>query len=179
MKTSDGLQSLREEYNKYDVGENVIDNYEEFDFYLYRVIRGVDRQLEKAFNQIQENEKWKRRAKIKNKLPFLFPKENLEEFDYDNMLLIEISNLAIYNLDFFHTIRDLSNEDNCQELNRLTNFLLDWFEKHYEYLELKRKTVDGNIEIDENKYDYDLELINDFANAELSKFEKQKQYSRS
>ena len=68
MKTSDGLQSLREEYNKYDVGENVIDNYEEFDFYLYRVIRGVDRQLEKAFNQIQENEKWKRRAKIKNKL---------------------------------------------------------------------------------------------------------------
>ena len=177
MKASSGLESLEKEYANYVVGENAVDNFDEFDLYLYKVTDGIDNYLERAFNQIQTNEKWQRRAKIRNKFPILFAKEGLEEYDYDNMILMEMSNLAIYNLDYFCSIRELANQDNFKELNKLINFLLDYIEKDNEYLELKRKTVDGNIKVDD--YDYNLELMNAFVNLKLSKLEKQKQYSRN
>lgn len=176
MKTSEGLKSLKEEYKKYDVGENKIDSLRDFGEYLSKVVFDVDRYLERAFSQMQANEKWRSRAKIKNLLPILFAKEDIATYDYDDMILMEMSNLAIYNLEFFNTMNELANEENYQELNKLTNFILDYFEKNSEYLALKRKTIDGNIEIDESKHQYNLELINDFVNEKLSGFEKQKQY---
>lgn len=176
MKTSEGLKSLKEEYIKYNVGENKVDSLNDFMGYLSKVVFDIDKYLEKAFSQMQENAKWRNRAKIKNFLPMFFAKEDTAAYDYDDMLLMEMSNLAIYNLEYFHMMNDLANEENYQELNKLTNFILDYFEKNSEYLELKRKTIDGIIEIDEDKHQYNLELINDFVNDKLSSFEKQKQY---
>ena len=117
MKT---LKELEKEYNQYQIGENVIDNFEEFYAYLNDVINNVSKNWEDAFNQITENNRWQRISKIRNLLPFLFIQEDTTFYDYDN----NNYNLTIYDKETFYEIHFINNNNialNMEECISLTD----------------------------------------------------------
>lgn len=179
MKT---LKELEKEYNQYQIGENVIDNFEEFYAYLNDVINNVSKNWEDAFNQITENNRWQRISKIRNLLPFLFIQEDTTFYDYDNSILVEASDVFVHNLEYFERMNNIVSRDNFVELNKLLNFLLDYYEENINYLNFKREKLNAQYKgtsIVEPEYDYNFELIDKFANKKLSSFEHSKQLVKS
>ena len=177
MKT---IEKLEEEYNNYEVGENSIDDYEEFYAYLGRVIDNVERHWEDAFKQISENNHWKKIGEIRNLFPIFFVKEDTVFYEFDNAILTEASDLLVHNLEYYERIRNVATRSNFLELNKLLNFLLDRYEESMNYLNFKRDKLSADFkgtDIVEPEYDYNFELVDKFANKHISSFEPEKKYA--
>ena len=171
------IKELENEYNQYQIGENAIEDYEEFYAYLNSVINNMSRNWEDAFNQISENNKWQKISKIRNLFPFLFVQEDTTFYDYDNNILIEASDVFVHNLEYFERMNEIASRDNFIELNKLLNFLLDHYEESINYLNVKRDKLNAQYKgtsIVEPEYDYNFELVDKFANKKISSFESGK-----
>ena len=175
MKT---IEELEKEYNQYQIGENAIEDYEEFYAYLTKVINSISQNWEDAFNQISENNRWQKISKVRNLFPFLFVQEDTTFYDYDNSLLIEASDLFVHNLEYCERISYIASRDNFVELNKLLNFLLDHYEESINYLNFKRDALNAQYKgtsIVEPEYEYSFKLVDKFANEKISSFENHKQ----
>ena len=179
MKT---IEKLEEEYRNYQVGENHIDDYEEFYAYLSRVIDTVEKNWEDAFKQITENNRWKKIGDIRNLFPVFFVKEDTTFYEFDNAILTEASDLLVHNLEYYERIRNASNRDNFTKLNKLLNFLIDNYEESMNYLNFKRDKLNAEFkgtDIVEPDYDYNFKLVDRFANKHISSFERNKKLVRT
>lgn len=176
MKTVDGLEK---DYEEYEIGKNLIDNYSDFEDYMSLVISDTEGIVEDTFKQILENNRWKKISKIRNLFPVVFVKEDIDFYDYDNGILLDASDLLLNNLEYYQRIRDISNESNFLELSKLTNFLIDMYEENIKYLNQRREKLNASyrgIEVESKDFDYNSYVVNEFANKHISSFEKQKQY---
>ena len=175
MKT---FEEIEEQYSNYQVGENAIDDYEDFYAYISRVIDTISKHWEDTFNQISENNRWKKIGDIRNLFPFLFVQEDTTFYDYDNTILVEASDLLVHNLEYYERIRELATRENFIELNKLLNFLLDNYEESINYLNFKRDKLNAEFkgaDLVEPDYDYKFKLVDRFANEHISSFEDKKQ----
>ena len=120
MKT---IEELENEYNQYQVGNNEVDNYEDFYDSTNMTIESIIDNLSDTFTQTQENNKWKKISTFRNLLPIVSVKEDVSFYDYDNRILLEASDLLVHALEYCERIREVANNDNYLELNKLFNFL--------------------------------------------------------
>lgn len=175
MKT---VASLEEDYKKYEIGDNSIEDYTDFYNYLGRVVDDIQKNWEDVFKQITENNRWRKISTIRNLLPIIFVKEDVNFYDFDNEILTEASDLLVHNLEYYERIKHASDENNFPELCKLTNFLLDHYEENVSYLNYRRDKLmslfkgEEPVELD---YQYSFNAIDEFAEKQISNFESKKQ----
>ena len=175
MKT---VVSLEEDYASYDVGDNRVADYEDFYNYMGRLIDDIQGNWEDVVKQMTENIRWRKISTIRNLFPIVFVKEDTDFYDYDNELLTDASELIVNNLGYYERIRNVSNEDNFQELCKLTNFLLDNYEDNINYLNYRRDELIAVTRGEKPKdldYQYNFHPVDQFAEKHISAFEDKKQ----
>lgn len=175
MKT---VADLDKDYQEYEVGENHIDDYEDFYNYMGKVIDDIQGNWADVVKQMTENIRWRKISTIRNLFPIVFVKEDTSFYDYDNEILADASELIVNNLGYYERIRNVSNNDNFQELCKLTNFLLDRYEDNINCLNYKRDEIIAMIKGEKAKeldYQYNFQSVDLFAEKHISAFEDKKQ----
>lgn len=178
MKT---IEELENEYNQYQVGNNEVDNYEDFYDSTNMTIESIIDNLSDTFTQTQENNKWKKISTFRNLLPIVSVKEDVSFYDYDNRILLEASDLLVHALEYCERIREVANNDNYLELNKLFNFLLDNYEDNINYLNDVRNNMTAEYVSEEfinSEFSRNLLEIHVFADKHISSYEPKKQYIR-
>ena len=114
-------------------------------------------------------------TKIRNFFNSIFEEEEAEFYDYDNIILNELMKLIIKYRNYFNKIIQVANKDNYKELLKLTDFLCECYGKEIDYYEYRRDKLEMELKgfsFSNSKYEDNQEVIDEFTNKMLNKFEK-------
>ena len=167
MKT---IEDLEKQYEEFQIGEKSVTSFDGFNFYIHRVINDVENACDTTITQMEASRKWKKPSKLKSLLPKGFVKEAAEFYDFDNSILLGVSELLINNLEYFIKIRDAASEENFKELNKLTNFLLVTYQNDISYLNAQKESYIGNTLFD-LEHENNMKVVDQFAKKHLAPYE--------
>ena len=174
MKTAEDLEK---QYQDFQMSENRITSYEDFNSYIHRVIEDVEKACDTTMRQIEESRNWKKPGRLKSLLPKGFVKEASEFYDYDVSILLGVSELLINNLEYLVKIRNAANKDNFQELNKLTNFLLVNYQSNISYLNAQKDVYIGSTLFD-LEHENNMAIVEEFAEKHLAPYEVKEEHKK-
>ena len=170
MKT---IETIKEEYKKYEVHnkKNIVDLIK-FKKYLKKEIHQLDSDIVLIFTEIYKNKKWQTDGYIRNSLSFLFAEEDIEYYDADTDILFQFVKLANIQKSYLKSILKVSTSENFKELLKLTEFTTEYYNNHFDYIEVKRNNLELEFQGDriiKNKYEDYREEFNEFFLETINK----------
>ncbi len=172
MKT---INELEVEYNNFEIQNTHVKSLE--DFLLFIAI-GIDDTyaIEKDYKiEKRENKKWQLAAKIRNFFNFIFQEEEESFYDEDNNILNELTDLILKYRTYYEKMIEIANQDNFEELVKLTDFLSEYYGKEIDYYEYRRDKLEMNLKglnFYNSKYEDNQKVIDEFTNKKLEKLSK-------
>lgn len=174
MKTK---EQIKEEYDKYELQEEVIKNKASLDAVLEITKDDLFENIRVTTKERRANKIEKLKSRILNLFSFFTETENqIEIYDEDNKILDEFLEFCSQQNIFLTTMEEISSDTNYQELARLYEFALNYFNEILDYYEQLRDKLEYNYQgiifyggKDDNK-----EAYCEFMEEELAHIRKEK-----
>ena len=149
MKT---VNNIKEEYKEYKIKTDYIKTLEDFITFLDIGIDDSDEDIRRYATEIHQNKKECVIAFIKTFFPMFFEDEDTDFYDYDNELLEQKVSLAYTQKGYYQAIKEITTEKNYKELLLLTDFSIDYYVEHMDYIETLRDIVEMRFQGYNSKY---------------------------
>lgn len=131
MKT---IEDIEEEYNVFKRRLGTIKSIEELEGWIEVIFGDIAENIRVLKVDYRNNRINKVAGYIRNLFPFIYETEDLSFYDEDNKLLEEAYLLNRIYENYFKKIIHYSNEDNINEMSKLTDFLILYYERDLDYI---------------------------------------------
>lgn len=174
MKTK---EQIKEEFDKYELQEEVVKNKASLDAVLEITKDDLFENVRVTTKEKRANKIEKLKSRISNLFSFFTETENqIEIYDEDNKILDNFLEFCIQQNIFLTTMEEISSDTNYQELARLYEFSLNYFNEILDYYDQLRDKLEYNYQgitfyggKDDNK-----EAYCEFMEEELAHIRKEK-----
>lgn len=139
MKT---VREIEKEYEKHVPKQTTITSLEEFLVNLEIGLDDLDEYTHDFKKELRENHEWKLIAQIRNFFFFIFEQEDVEFYDYDDAIVKDCITYTQQFSSFYQRMIEIATEENYQELNKLYDFSLNYYEEQTSYYDAKRDQVE-------------------------------------
>lgn len=180
MKTVDEIKKEFEIYKPNN--EKLVDNLEGFNMYLMIGIDDLDATEEDYKKEIKENNNWQLRAKIRNFFFFIFQEEEVDFYDEDNEILLELIKLSTEHRNLFKKIQETVTEDNYMDLFKLVEFSTIYYGDAIDYFDFKRDRLEMALKglyMCNSRYEDNTAKFYEFAYEYIKKYEDNKEKEKS
>lgn len=169
MKT---INDIEREYESYTLKSDYVKNIEDFALFIEIGINDTDEQIKDILQEIKENYKEARKAKISNFFLGAFIIREVDYYTEDNKLLEGIVEYILSYKEYFERISSIVTKDNFKELTKLVDFSCEYFNQHIDYFESKRDSLElsyRGINLNSNKIN-EITVFEEFMNRKLDTY---------
>ena len=174
MKTK---EQIKEEYDKYELQEEVIKNKVSLDAILEIAKNDLFENVRVTTKEKRANKIEKLKSRILNLFSFFTETENqIEIYDEDNEILDNFLEFCSQQNIFLTTMEEISSDTNYQELAKLYEFSLNYFNEILDYYDQLRDTLEYNYQgiTFYGKKEDNKEAYSEFMEEELAHIRKEK-----
>ena len=139
-------EEIEEEYTKFQVEKEKIDNLEKFIEYIDIGISDTKENKRYCKQEIKENKLCQILAKIRNFFFFIFQEEDESFYDDDNEILFNIIEMQEKYKSFYERIKNIVDINNYKEMYKLVEFSIKYYEESLAYYDYKRDKLEMSIQ---------------------------------
>ncbi len=136
------LEEVKEQYRCFEARNKFLKTLEDLSFMLDIKIDDLEEMLPIIRKTITANKRDKVGDSIRNIFALFLGLSDLEYYDEDNKLLEQANDLTLKWIEYYRILKNASDEVQVPELIRLMDFTSDYYDKNYDYLESRRKSLE-------------------------------------
>ena len=174
MKT---IEEIEEEYRNFKLKSDFVKSKE--DFILFLLIGMEDTYVLEEDNnrEIRINNRNKLDAKIRKFLFFSDDNSEVDFFDQDNNILLEINKMVEDYRNMYAIMTEIVDEDNYKELVKLVDFCTEYYNYHIDFFDSERDSLEmamKGICMYNPKYSDNRDVVKEFVENKMREFDKDK-----
>ena len=171
------IDTIEKEYEEYKIKTTFLDSPEALASFVQVGIEDTINIEQELINEQKENKRWQLAGKIRNFFFFIFEEEEISFYDEDNEILQEGIDLTIRHRNFYTQLVDAITLDNYKELIKLCDFGTDYYNKHIEYFDSRRDSLESSYKgftYINSKAEDNIEVVFEFLDKKINELSKTK-----
>lgn len=136
------FEEIEKEYNGYKIKSTFVKSLDDFLVFIEVLQLDLEQNNNITKKEIKNNKRWKIEVKIRNWFLALISEREVEVYDEDTAILMEIRSIDEKYRKFLEKILILVNASNYKALLKIVEFVNTFYDKHIEFLEKQREMLE-------------------------------------